>query len=160
MVNIETHRITDMIDSREYDDVVKWLQTYPNIKVVSRDGSLTYRNAISTAHPEAIQVSDRFHLLKNLTSYATEYLKKELKQRFAIYLPKDTNDNMNECLVEGSISKANENRMLTMEEKYQKILIMINEGRNKSYICKEVNMDTRVYNRLMDLSDFERYKLF
>ena len=63
MVDIETHRVIDLIPSRECNDVVEWLKTYPNLKVVSRDGSITYRNAITKAHPEAVQVSDRFHLL-------------------------------------------------------------------------------------------------
>lgn len=86
MVDIKTHRIIDMINSREYETVRDWLKTYPNIKIVSRDGSITYRNAISAALPDAIQVSDRFHLLKNLTSYATDYLKKELKPHMQITL--------------------------------------------------------------------------
>ncbi|WP_353847545.1 transposase [Clostridium sp. CMCC3677] len=62
MVDIETHAIVDMIESREYNDVVTWLREYPNIKLFSRDGSITYNNAIKTSHPDSIQVSDRFHI--------------------------------------------------------------------------------------------------
>jgi len=58
-----------MIDSRDYETVCEWLKTYPNLSVISRDGSVIYNNAIANAHPEALQISDRFHLLKNLTSY-------------------------------------------------------------------------------------------
>ena len=64
MVDILSHRIVDMIGSRDYEHVKEWLESYPNLNVVSRDGSITYRSAISDAH--AVQVSDRFHLLKNL----------------------------------------------------------------------------------------------
>ncbi|WP_352419775.1 hypothetical protein [Proteiniborus sp.] len=46
MIDIDTHRIVDMINSREYDDIVTWLKTFPNLQVVSRDGSITYSNAI------------------------------------------------------------------------------------------------------------------
>lgn len=63
-----------MIASRKLEDVERWLKTFKNIKVVSRDGSKTYKKAIDKALPDAIQVSDRFHLLQNLTLYA----KKEL----------------------------------------------------------------------------------
>jgi len=79
MIDIHTHAIIDMIASREQKEVVEWLKSYTNLHVVSRDGSITYRNAISEAHPDEIQVSDRFHLYKNLTNYAIEYLKKQLK---------------------------------------------------------------------------------
>ena len=84
MVDIDSHRIVDMIPTRNYEEVKTWLLTYPNIVIVTRDGSLTYRNAIKDALPNAAQVSDRFHLLKNLTTYVREYLKKELGARIKI----------------------------------------------------------------------------
>jgi transposase len=84
MVDIETGRIVDMIYSRESAEVVAWLKTYPNISVVSRDGSLTYAHAISAAHPSAIQVSDRFHLVKGLTDAARKYVIGLISPRFRI----------------------------------------------------------------------------
>ena len=66
MVNLDTHRIIDIIDSREQKSR-EWLKSYPNLKVISRDGAQTYSSAASNAHPDAVQVSDRFHLLKNLS---------------------------------------------------------------------------------------------
>ena len=84
MVDIDTRQIIDMIESREIDDVAKWLATYPNIKVVSRDGSSTYATAIRQAHPSAIQVSDRFHLVKSLTDYAKQHISKVVTSNFRI----------------------------------------------------------------------------
>lgn len=49
-----------MIESREYEEVKQWLETFQNLKIVSRDGSITYHNAISDAHPRAVQITDRF----------------------------------------------------------------------------------------------------
>ena len=51
MVDIETHRVIDLIPSRECNDVVEWLKTYSNLKIISRDCSITYHNAIKKAHP-------------------------------------------------------------------------------------------------------------
>jgi len=79
MIDISTHKIVDMINSRDYADVVEWLKTFPNIKIVSKDGSATCHNAIEAAHPNAVQLSDRFHLLKNLTQYSKDHLIKTLK---------------------------------------------------------------------------------
>lgn len=76
MINIETKKIIDLIDSRDFKDVAEWLKTYPNLDIISRDGSQTYAAAIRHAHPQAIQVSDRFHLLKNLTDYCKSYITK------------------------------------------------------------------------------------
>lgn len=36
-----------------------------NLKVISRDGAQTYVSAVRNAHHDAVQISDRFHLIKN-----------------------------------------------------------------------------------------------
>jgi len=84
MIDIETGDVVDIIESRETADVAEWLRSYPNIEVVSRDGSVMYAKAIGEAHPEAIQVSDRFHLLKNLTDAAKSHITGLLGARFRI----------------------------------------------------------------------------
>jgi hypothetical protein len=84
MIDIDTKRIVDILASRETDAVAKWLSGYPNIKVVSRDGSVQYAAAITAAHPHAIQVSDRFHIIKNLTDYAKQHITKIVSANFRI----------------------------------------------------------------------------
>ena len=90
MVNIDTGQIVDMIESREKDEVAKWLSTYPNIRVVSRDGSQTYASAITQAHPDAVQVSDRFHILQNLTDCAKRHISKLVSANFRIPVEEGT----------------------------------------------------------------------
>ena len=155
MVDLMSHRIIDMIESREYTEVKQWLQTYPNINIVSRDGSITYHNAITDALPNASQVSDRFHLIKNLTSYAQEYLKKE----FGVYI-KVSGTEGDAPKIPESISKANENRKLTLKEKFEKIPELVVAGYTKSNICKNLNMDIRVYNKLVSATPEALEKLF
>ena len=84
MVDIDTGRVIDIIESRMADDVAVWLSGYPNLRVVSRDGSPEYAKAISATHPDVIQVSDRFHLIKHLSEYAAQHIKKVVGARFRI----------------------------------------------------------------------------
>jgi predicted transcriptional regulator len=84
MVNIETGKVVDILESRDYDDVEKWFESFPNIQVFSRDGSITYAKAMRDSHPKAIQISDRFHLLKNLTDYCKDYIKRIIKNKTEI----------------------------------------------------------------------------
>ncbi len=67
IIDSSSHMVIDMIASRERQDVAAKLTEYPNLKVVSRDGSPTYAAAITQTNPEIMQISDRFHLLKGLT---------------------------------------------------------------------------------------------
>ena len=84
MVDLETHRIIDIIPSRESSDVKRWLETFPNLKIVSRDGSLTYAAAITGAHPNAVQISDRFHLIKGLSEAVTRFIIRKFPSRLEI----------------------------------------------------------------------------
>ena len=74
MVDLESHRIIDMIPSRETIDVSRWLAAFPNLQVVSRDEASTYSSAATDSHPEAVQVSDRFHLIKGLSEVINKYI--------------------------------------------------------------------------------------
>ena len=84
MIDIETHRIIDTIESRQEEYVTKWLKTYPNLEIISRDGGIVYTPSSDKAHPKAKQVSDIFHVLKNLIDYAVDALKRLLKSYIKI----------------------------------------------------------------------------
>ena len=94
MVDLESHRIIDVIDSRETKDVENWLKTYPNLQVISRDGAQTYSSAATNSHPNALQISDRFHLLKNLSESVEKYMRRLYPARLAIPSTKDQNPEM------------------------------------------------------------------
>ena len=76
MIDIETHKIIDLLESRNEEDVTEWLKTYPNLEIISRDGGIMYESSSDKAHPKAKQISDRFHVLKNLTDYAKDAIKR------------------------------------------------------------------------------------
>lgn len=84
MVDIDTRRIVDLLPSREVADVAEWLKNYPNLQVVSRDGSVSYRSAIDQAGKDIQQVSDRFHLLKGLTDAAKKFISRLLSANFLL----------------------------------------------------------------------------
>ena len=94
MVDLESHRIIDMIPSRESIDVSRWLATFPNIQIVSRDGASTYSSAATDSHPEAVQVSDRFHLIKGLSEAINKYIIREFPARVEIPLTELISDEM------------------------------------------------------------------
>lgn len=151
MIDIDSHRIIDMINSRELEDVKEWLNTYKNLKVISRDGSIVYKNAISLAHPKAIQVSDRFHILKNLTEYCKTYLTTKFNVNVAI-------DEIKEC----SARKAEENQIqyLTLETKWKEVNKLIESGISKSSACKQLHLNITTYNKLIKLSQDDINKYF
>lgn len=84
MVNLENCRIIDMIPPKETSTVEKWLSTFPNIEVVSRDGASTYSSVTSSSHPDAVQISDWFHFIKGLSEVINKYIIREFPARIEI----------------------------------------------------------------------------
>lgn len=64
--DLERHRRLDVLPDREVASVAAWLGRYPSIEIISRDRSDTYATAARLGAPQALQVTDRWHLLKNL----------------------------------------------------------------------------------------------
>ena len=142
MVNQANHRIISAINSREITDIQKWLQLYPNLKVVTRDGSAIYRLAIELANPNIIQVSDRFHLIKGLSEAVREEIKKVLPRQIVL----------DEIIVD--ISKK------SIKERYEKTKIDINNGEKISVACKNNSIDIRIFKKLISFNEEELIKYF
>jgi transposase len=66
VVDLERSDVIDLLPDRDADTVAAWLKAHPGIEVVSRDRSATYAEASTQGAPQAEQVADRWHLLKNL----------------------------------------------------------------------------------------------
>jgi transposase len=66
LVDLETHRAIDLLCERSADEFANWLKAHPGITIISRDRSKEYAKGASQGAPEARQVADRWHLLKNL----------------------------------------------------------------------------------------------
>jgi transposase len=66
LVDLERHTLVDILPDRSADTFARWLSEHPGVEVVSRDRGGEYAEAARRTAPEAAQVADRFHLLKNL----------------------------------------------------------------------------------------------
>jgi transposase len=77
LVDLERHRVIDLLADRESATLAAWLKRHPGVEVVSRDRSPTYASAITEAAPSAVQVADRFHLLMNVREAVEKVLKRQ-----------------------------------------------------------------------------------
>lgn len=65
LVNRERHCPIDLVPGRTAQTVVDWLRQHPGVEIVSRDRGGAYAEGIRQGAPVAVQVADRFHLLKH-----------------------------------------------------------------------------------------------
>src|SRR3989440_12144755 len=66
LVNLESHRVIDLLPDRQAETAAQWMREHPDISVVSRARGGAYASAASQAVPWVTPSADRFHLAKNL----------------------------------------------------------------------------------------------
>ena len=66
LCDLERAVVIDLLPDRSMESVAAWFEAHPSIELISRDGSAEYASAARKGAPQAIQVSDKWHILKNL----------------------------------------------------------------------------------------------
>ncbi len=77
LLDLERRRPVALLPDRTAETLAQWLRTHPGVEIVSRDRSGAYAEAIRQGAPNATQVADRWHLLKNGVEALEAQVKRE-----------------------------------------------------------------------------------
>ncbi|MBE9601513.1 ISL3 family transposase [Pedobacter sp. MC2016-24] len=88
LVDLTTRRVVDLLPDREEKSLIIWLRKQPKLEVITRDRYGKYRRAATKGAPQAIQVTDRWHLLKNLGEALTKMMTREYTRLTRSLAPK------------------------------------------------------------------------
>ena len=77
LVDLERRHPVDLLSERSAEVFADWLRKHPEVEIISRDRSHEYRKGAEEGAPQATQVADRWHLIKNLR----EALERHLEQQ-------------------------------------------------------------------------------
>ena len=66
LIDHERRATVDLLPDHEAETLAQWLNARPGVEIVTRDRARACAEAINSGAPEAIQVADRWHIIRNL----------------------------------------------------------------------------------------------
>jgi len=67
LLDLERSQVIDLLPVRSADSFAQWLGLHPEVEVITRDRSSLYADGGRQGAPSAVQITDRFHLVSNLS---------------------------------------------------------------------------------------------
>ena len=80
LVDLEKGQPIDLLPNRESDTLAHWLKAHPGVEVITRDRASCYANGATAGAPNALQIADRWHLLKNMGEALKKMMEKATPQ--------------------------------------------------------------------------------
>ena len=166
LVDLERHRVVDLLPDRTAESFERWLRQHPTIEVVSRDRGRLYAEGAANGAPGAVQVADRFHLLVNLSA-AIERAMEE--HRSELQLPSRDEESPEPVTAPSAVSAASsrptqqqlpkEQRRQRRLEAYEKVVELNRLGHSQKAIAEELNLQRKTFRRWLRAREFPERKV-
>jgi transposase len=166
LVDLERHRVADLLPERSQESLVAWLGRHPGVETAARDRSNIYREALAKGAPDATQVADRWHLLHNLALVLEELLlQKGPALREAAAPEAAPEDRSDDAFGSGSImpnrprnhdrkiEEAARKRHEQLVRQWEDIRRLYLAGADLRHICRELGISARTVYRYKDLTE-------
>jgi len=161
LVDLERHKVVDLLPERSQESLVTWLREHPGTEVATRDRSNVYREGLAKGAPGALQVADRWHLLHNLTQALEEFL---LQKQPALRKAAGDDDEPEKDVGapgpmspnrprkhEAKIEEAAKKRHERLVEQWRDIRRLYLAGADLRDICRRLGISARTVYRYKDL---------
>jgi transposase len=77
LIDLERGEVVELLPGRDGVALKVWLGQHPEVELLSRDRASAFAEAATEAAPQAKQVADRFHLLKNVREALQRFLERQ-----------------------------------------------------------------------------------
>lgn len=147
LCDLERGRVVDLLADRRSNTVIEWLRDHhPPPEVISRDRAGTYADAARRGAPQAVQVADRWHLLRNLhenlehllAGYAS-MLERAFRQTLP-WLPASNSIPAKSPIATRSQQISRERRQKRWE-RYQKVIQLHQRGQSSRAIARQLGLN-------------------
>ena len=163
LVDLERHRVVDLLPDRSAESLTIWLEKHPTVEVVARDRGGLYAEGASQGAPSAMQVADRFHLVLNLSSAIERVLEERSRE---LILPPIAPPAAVEphVLIAEKPARPSTQQTLQLQrrqrrlERYQQVIELREKGHSQKAIGAELNIERKTIRRWLRRGEFPERK--
>lgn len=159
VVDFERRRPIELLEGRSAETLAVWPKEYPELRIIGRDRSTEYKRGIEEGVLQAVEVLDRWHLLKNLRQ-STEHVLGSNSATLSV-IPLPVKDEEKAALVEHApvprsskeeaASAAYRSKMLA---RYKKVKKLHEQGMEMLTICRATGMSRGAVRRYVHADTF------
>ena len=146
LVDLDLRRIIDLLPDRKAETATKWMGAHPEIAVVSRDRGGEYATAAQQGAPQAQQVADRFHIVKNLVETTENVLARcqSERRRSSVPLPLTVDETTVTPLL---ACPAPSSREQMRRSQYEQLMVLRSQGLSHAQLVEQTQLSVRTIHR-------------
>ncbi|HEX6553574.1 MAG TPA: ISL3 family transposase, partial [Ktedonobacteraceae bacterium] len=167
LVDLQRHRIVDLLPDREAQTLQAWLTAHRGVEVISRDRAGAYAQAARKGAPQAQQVTDRFHLLLNLRDALKrlferkqDVLQQEADQQHDVLKPAEKADGPLEAVATSTpqtpTAIEQQARRARRQRRYDEVMQLHRQGASQVAIATLVGLHRDTVRRYLHAPGFPR----
>jgi transposase len=148
LVNLESHHVVDLLPDRSAATAKAWFVGHREVRLVARDRGTDYSAAAKLGTPQAIQVADRFHLVKNLVEAVVPVLARCRPEQSSL-----TQTNAPPEAEERTVAprapaeQARQTHRAELYDRYQQVVALQSQGLTHPEIARRVRLSERTVRR-------------
>ncbi len=152
----------DLLDERSSKTAADWMRGHPEIDYVSRDRGKDYTQGATEGAPQAIQISDRFHLMKNLVEAIEPEVSRCYKQLRQAQRPLPTPslpkaDEWRQAL-DADAERKRLARLADKQERFEQVKGLLSSGLSPKEIAQRLAMPVRTVYRWQEREGCPAYQ--
>jgi hypothetical protein len=155
LVNLDAHRVVDLLPDRATDSFSEWLRDHPEIVTISRDRCGIYAEGATLRAPQSQQIADRFHLVLNLSA-TMERVLEERSRKLILPAANDPAPESEPVADDGASAKVqaplpgqtqSELRRQRRLARYEEAVALFQSGHSQAAISKALGLQRKTVRR-------------
>jgi transposase len=157
LMDLEELKVVDLLPVRSAESFAEWLERHPEVEVITRDRSTLYADGGRQGAPDAIQITDRYHLVSNLSEAVendVQQLQIDARRQLAEGEAKE-NTNSQMTLVEARRQRCRQARY----QRYIEVHALHGQGQTQLQIAEKTGIDSGTVSRWLNTLEFPERRI-